>query len=235
MVHAIILAAGSSSRMNGVNKIIKKLDNGMEVIATTIAALDEISKIDTITIVTASDLIDNIKQLIDKYHFQKVIDVISGGETRTESLFLGFNNIQNLCSEDDYCLIHDGARPFIRKKFILNCINDAMIYGSAAIGIKAIDTIKRSDINNNIIETVDRNRIFYIQTPQIFKMNILKKAIKNAHEKKLIFTDDCQLLESIGEKVHISMGESSNIKITTQEDLLLANAIACFFNNARGL
>lgn len=224
-VNVIILAAGSSFRMNGLDKILEKLLNGLEVIINTIYKFDNIELVNSITVVTRSDIIEKVKELISKHHFNNDVCVINGGKTRTQSLFNGYNFIKDKfgLNKSSYILIHDGARPLIDKKSILNCLEDALNFGAAAIGLKINDTVKKLNEKRFVVETVDRSNLFYIQTPQVFKMDILDKAIDNAKNKNLDFTDDCQLLEAIGEKVYISEGNIANIKITTQQDLQLIN------------
>ncbi|MBP0979252.1 MAG: 2-C-methyl-D-erythritol 4-phosphate cytidylyltransferase [Oscillospiraceae bacterium] len=226
-IFAVILAAGKSSRMKGTDKILEKLINNKEVIINTIYKFDAIESISKIILVTRDDIIDKIKDIIKKYNFKKNIYVIEGGKTRTESLFLGYEFIKNKFgfNKNDFCLIHDGARPLIRQSDILTCLDLAFKNKAAAVGVKINDTIKKADENSIITQTVDRSNLFYIQTPQIFENSILDLAIKNAKEKNLDFTDDCQLIESIGQKVYISSGDFSNIKITTQEDLFLVNKL----------
>lgn len=226
-VFVIILAAGQSSRMRGKDKILEKLNNNKEVIINTLDKFDDIEFISQIILVTRGDLIKKIEGIINKYDFKKNIYITSGGTTRTQSLFLGHEFIKNKFgfNKNDFCLIHDGARPLIKQEDILNCFTLALKNKAATVGVKINDTIKKADENNIITQTINRNSLYYVQTPQIFENNILSKAIKNAKEKNLDFTDDCQLIESIGQKIYISSGNFSNIKITTQQDLILVNKL----------
>lgn len=227
VVYSIILAAGCSSRMRGTDKIFEKLANGKEVIINTIYKFDEIEEESKIIVVTRKNVISDFKNLIKKYKFKNQIFVIEGGLTRTQSLFNGFDFVnQNfILTDDSYCLVHDGARPLISKSDILNCLEDAVIYKAAALGVKINNTVKKSDGNGFILKTIDRTDLFSIQTPQIFQARLLNKAVINARNNNLDFTDDCQLIESIGEKVYISAGSQFNIKITTPQDLLFVNNI----------
>lgn len=226
VVYSIILAAGCSSRMKGTDKIFEKLANGKEVIINTIYKFDELEE-SKIIVVTRKNVISDFKNLIKKYKFKNQIFVIEGGLTRTQSLFNGFDFVnQNfILTDDSYCLIHDGARPLISKSDILNCLEDAVIYKAAALGVKINNTVKKSDGSGFILKTIDRTDLFSIQTPQIFQAGLLNKAVINARNNNLDFTDDCQLIESIGEKVYISVGSQFNIKITTPQDLLFVNNI----------
>ncbi len=234
-MNVIILAAGSSSRMGGKDKILEKLSNSMEVIINTIYKFDCLSQVRNIVLVTRKDILSVVERLIKKYKFTKNIYIVKGGRTRTHSLFLGldflkdnlcFQNNEDVSSVDDvYCLVHDGARPLVNGVKIVNCFNDAVKFGAAALGIKVNDTVKRCDDEHIVVETVDRRGLFCIQTPQIFRLDILSEAVLNAQKNALDFTDDCQLIESIGGKVHISSGDLFNIKITTPNDLELVDEI----------
>ena len=233
VVYSIILAAGCSSRIKGTDKIFEKLCNGKEVIINTIYKFDELEESSKIIVVTRKNIINDFKKLIQKYKFKNEIFVVEGGLTRTQSLFNGFDfvNQKFFLTDDSYCLIHDGARPLISKRDILNCLENAVKYKAAALGVKINNTVKKSDANRFILKTVDRTDLFSIQTPQIFQASLLNKAIINAKNNNLDFTDDCQLIESIGGKVYISEGSQLNIKITTPQDLLLVNNILKVMEN----
>lgn len=227
VVNVIILAAGNSSRMNGINKILQKLSNGLEVIINTIYKFDNIQGVLNIIVVVKNNIVDDVNKIIKNYKFRSLVYVIAGGETRTKSLLNGYGFMRSKFKVEDcsYCIIHDGARPLINQRDVLNCLKDAFVYGASAVGVKMIDTVKLVDKNHNVVKTVNRENLFCIQTPQIFKVDILNRAIENAKNKNLDFTDDCQLVEAIGEKVHISDTSKINVKITTQEDLFLVNKL----------
>ena len=231
----IILAAGSSQRMKGTDKILEKLTNKKEVIINTICKFDEIDQVSDITVVTREDIVEKISDLTAKHGFQKEIDVIAGGSTRTQSLFLGFDflknkkqNNKNFEFENQFCAIHDGARPLVEKSDVMSCLDKAAEHGASALGVRINDTVKRSDEMNFVEQTVDRTNLFCVQTPQIFKFEVLDKAIENARKNNLDFTDDCQLIEAVGGRVYLSNGNLLNIKITTQKDLDLVNKILNF-------
>lgn len=229
-VFAIILAAGNSSRMHGKDKILEKLSNGMEVIINTIYRFDVIDPISKIIVAIKAESVEKLTNLIAKYSFQKDIYIINGGDTRTQSLFLAYDFINSNFDvlKEDYYLIHDGARPLIFKQDILNCLKLAYQYGAVSLGESATDTVKKvikNEKNIKVIKTLDRNELMFIKTPQIFKVDILDQAIKNAKDNDLEFTDDCQLVEAIGHKVYILEGMGCNIKITNKKDLWLINKI----------
>lgn len=216
----IVVAAGNSSRMKGENKLLIKI-NGIEVIAKTLINCNNTKLVDYIVIVTREDMIDTVKEIVGKYNIFKVTDIVIGGETRQESVGNGLK----VCPIDtDIIAIHDGARPFADEELITNTINLCIKYDAAMPGVPVKETIK--EVENNIIEkTPTRSKLFIAQTPQIFKYQDYKKAFRVAVESKLDFTDDCQLIENIGKKVYVSSGSYKNIKITTQEDIILANAM----------
>ena len=216
----IVVAAGSSSRMKGENKLLIKL-NGMEVIAKTLINCNNTKLVDYIVIVTREDMLDTMKEIVNKYNISKVINIVTGGQTRQESVGNGLS----ACPLDtDIIAVHDGARPFADEELIANTINACIEHDAAMPGVPVKETIK--EVENSIIEkTPTRSKLFIAQTPQIFRYQDYKKAFQIAVENKLDFTDDCQLIENIGKKVYVSEGSYKNIKITTQEDIILANAM----------
>lgn len=221
-ITAIIPAAGSGSRYSSnKNKILENI-NDVPVIIHTLKAISEIDRVDEIIICTSSDLMGDIKDLIVKYNIKKVSQIISGGATRQESVFNGLKVANN----PDYILIHDAARPLISKDTIDNAINVAVEKGASIVAVPTKDTIKRVNCNNKILETLNRSELWNVQTPQIFKY----KEIIEAHIefKGQDFTDDSILLEKLGIPVFVVNGNYKNIKITTQEDIKIAEV---FKNN----
>lgn len=219
-VSAIIVAAGTSSRMHGIDKQL--LDIGeMPVIARAVSAFEKAEIISEIVIVTREDIIESINALVLKYGFKKVKAVIKGGNTRQESVFNGID----VCSEDsEYIAIHDGARPFVTQDIIKNTVNAAMKFGAASAGVTAKDTVKIADENNKIIKTVDRDFVRLMQTPQVFEKETYVTAVKTVQNSEM-FTDDCQILEKFGKPVFTVESSPLNIKITTREDIVFAEAV----------
>ena len=219
-VSAIIVAAGTSSRMHGIDKQLLDI-GGKPVIARAVFAFEKSEIINEIVIVTREDIIKNINGLVSKYGFTKVKAVVKGGDTRQKSVFNGIA----VCSENsEYIAIHDGARPFVTQDIIRNTVNAAIKYGAASAAITAKDTIKIADKNNKIIKTVDRNTVRLMQTPQVFKKEEYINAMNTVPNSEL-FTDDCQLLENYGKPVYVVESSPLNIKITTREDIIFAESI----------
>lgn len=221
MVGAIIVAAGNSSRMNGINKLFTDID-GICVLARTLVNFEKCSEIDYIIVVTRSDMIEKVKEIVDKYKVKKVIDIVNGGITRQESVKNGVNVCPN---GTEIIAIHDGARPFADSLLIENVIKNCKLYGASVPGVKVKDTVKV--IENGFVEsTPDRNSLFNIQTPQVFNFELYRLALNNAENDNKLFSDDSQLIEYAGKKVFITEGNYRNIKITTVEDIEIAKSFA---------
>ena len=216
-VSAVIVSAGNSTRMGGINKQFLELD-GMPVIAHSISAFQKCKYVDEIVIVTRESDIEEIKNLINKYSFTKVSSVVCGGETRQLSVF---NGIIKTSNDAQIVAIHDGARPLVSVKIIEETIKATAEYGAAATGVKVKDTVKVVDDNDNIVDTPDRAYMRFIQTPQVFDKKLYLDAVVSV-ENSNDFTDDCKLLEAYGKTVKFVDGDYENIKITTPEDIELA-------------
>ena len=217
MLSVIIVSAGKSTRMKGINKQFLEICSA-PVLIRSISAFDNIDGVSEIIVVTNNDNINATNELIKKYYFDKEIKITEGGNTRQQSVLNGYKLVSKKC---DYVAIHDGARPLISQKVIRDAIENANKYKATAVGVPVKDTIKF--INNGYIEsTLNRDRLFKIQTPQKFENALYSKGLQNAVDNNLDFTDDCQLIEAIGEKVFMTIGEYSNIKITTPDDVAIA-------------
>lgn len=218
---SVILAAGGNSTRYGKDKLIEKINNE-EVIIHTLKKFDNIKDVNEIIIVTASHLVGKIKELTEIY--KKVI-VIEGSSSRQKSVS---NGLKKVSANVDYVIIHDGARPLIKEETIIKCLNRAYVSNAAVVGVKTTDTIKQTDKNLNIIKTIDRKSLYNIQTPQIFKYEIIFDCHTKLSDKN--FTDDASMLEYFNIPVKIVEGEYSNIKITTKIDLKLARILLseCF-------
>ncbi len=220
MVSAIIVSAGKSTRMCGVNKQFLLLEN-IPVLIHSIKAFDIIDDVSEIIVVTNEDSIDKTNELINNYSFNKNIKITAGSTTRQKSVFCGFDIIS---PKNKYVAVHDGARPLISKKTVLAAIENAKKYKASAVGVPVKDTIKVIE-DGFIVNTPDRNTLYITQTPQIFDVDLYRNGIDNAIKNNLDFTDDCQLVEAIGAKVFMTNGEYKNIKITTPEDIKLAEML----------
>ncbi len=219
---AIILAAGNGTRMKADKSKLLLEINGKTVIERTVNIFSNIADIDDIIVVVREADIPLYEKVLSKYDISYCI----GGATRQESV----SNAVETVDDADMLIIHDGARPLVTEDEISNTLRIAQKKGAAAVGVRVKDTIKVVDKNNKIIDTPERSSLIAIQTPQIFKFDKYVKAMKLAKEHGKDFTDDCKLLENAGEDVVVVDGEYTNIKITTPEDIPVAESIL----NARG-
>lgn len=216
-VSAVIVSAGNSSRMGGINKQFLNIC-GMPVIAHSIKAFQDCKNIDEIVIVTRKNDINKVNEVVKDFSFSKVVAVVVGGETRQLSVLNGINSVS---CDADFIAIHDGARPLVTEKVIIDTLNCAIKYDAATTGVRVVDTIKCVDENENIVDTPDRTFLRAVQTPQIFKKDLYLSAVENVPNSK-DFTDDCKLIETYGHKVKIVDGDYMNIKITTPNDIEIA-------------
>lgn len=212
----VIVAAGTGSRMKkDINKQFIKLKN-KEIVAHTIEKFYNSENIDDIVVVIREDEEEYFnKNIKDKYGFTN-IKVAHGGNERQDSVF---NGIKMLKKECDVVLIHDGARPFVTDDIIKRSINKANEHNAIVVGVKVKDTIKVVSDNGNIVDTPNRSYLWAVQTPQVFKYDIITKAYEDAYNNNYYGTDDAMLVERIGYNVKMIEGSYNNIKITTQEDL----------------
>ncbi len=214
MVSVLIMSAGSSSRMNGVDKQLLELD-GKPVLRRSVEAFLGISEIGEILVVSGEAAAEGYRKALEGL---PVRVVAKGGATRQQSVFGGMEEVS---PEADFVAIHDGARPLVRKEDIRRVLEDAGKYGAAVLGVRVKDTIKETE-NGIICGTPDRSRLFQVQTPQVFRKQEYLEAMKTALQENLDFTDDAQLFERTGRLVHLTEGSYSNLKITTPEDLYAA-------------
>lgn len=216
-VSAVIVSAGNSTRMGGINKQFLEID-GIPVIVRSISAFQKSEHVDEIVVVTRESAIEDIRNLVNEYNFTKVSAIVCGGEIRQLSVYNGVVSTSNIA---DLVVIHDGARPLVSNRVITETIKMASEYGAAATGVKVKDTVKVVDDNDNIIDTPDREYMRFIQTPQVFRKKLYLDAVSTVVNSK-DFTDDCMLLEAYGKTVKFVNGDYENIKITTPEDVELA-------------
>ena len=215
---AVIVAAGSASRMGGIDKVMAPL-NGEPMIARTVRAFQNCDAISEIVVVTRQDLILPITSLCAD--MDKVKAVVAGGSSRQESVHLGLNALSDKCK---LAAIHDGARPLISWQVIDRVVRAANTYGAAAPAIPVKDTIKV--VQGGIVkETPDRASLQAVQTPQVFDFDILRGALKKAKQDGAQVTDDCSAVERIGLTVKIVEGEERNLKVTTPLDLKIAQLL----------
>ncbi|MBI2101775.1 2-C-methyl-D-erythritol 4-phosphate cytidylyltransferase [Candidatus Woesearchaeota archaeon] len=225
MNFAIIVAAGKSKRMGkSINKLFLPLLN-KPMIYYTIKNFQECN-----LVVAQKNYIKKINEIKQECHFNKIKKIAEGGRERQDSVYNGLISIKN-AKNDDVIVVHNGSNPLVKENEIIGCINAAKKYGAAVSGFQLKDTIKK--IRNDFIEkTIDRKNVYQVQTPQTIRYGLFIEAFKNAKKKNLKVTDDVSLVEALGKKVKIVPCSYENIKITTYEDLKIAEAILAKRNNA---
>ena len=218
---AVIVSAGKGVRfMNGQKKQFYFLED-KPVLAHTLDKFETCPLIRSILLVVGQEDMDYcLREVIEKYKFNKVSQIVPGGKRRQESVK---NGVDALPKDTDIVVIHDGVRPFVTKPLIEDSIHSAIRHGAVILGVPVKDTTKMSNSDGTVLKTLDRETLWQIQTPQTFQVKVIKEAYYRATEDGVVGTDDASLVERLGVKVHILPGSYTNIKITTSEDLLLAN------------
>jgi 2-C-methyl-D-erythritol 4-phosphate cytidylyltransferase len=161
-----------------------------------------------------------LKEIVEKYNYRKISQLIPGGKRRQDSVK---NGIDVLAKDTEIVTIHDGVRPLITKEMIEESIRSAIRFGAVVTAMPVKDTIKMAQSDGTVLKTLERESLWQTQTPQSFQTHIIKEAYHKATEDGFIGTDDASLVERLGMKVHILPGSYTNIKITTPEDLIWAN------------
>ena len=217
---AILAAGGFSSRMGGENKLFASV-GGMPVLARSVLALAGSPLVDEIvTAVREEDLLA-AADLCKAYGLEKPLKIVVGGATRLESVMAALLE----CSDQAQLVaVHDGARPLVTREIIDRTIEKAQEAYAAAPAVPVKDTIKVAE-NGIVLETPDRSKLFSVQTPQVFDRSLLSAALQAAKDAGTTVTDDCSAVERLGKEVYLTEGSYENIKITTPEDLALAEAI----------
>ena len=215
---AVIVAAGTASRMGGIDKVMAQL-KGEPMIARTVRTFQECDAVSEIVIVTREDLIIPITNLCRE--MPKVKAVVAGGSSRQKSVGLGLNALSRNVK---LAAVHDGARPLITWQVIDRTVRAANSYGAAAPAIPVKDTIKVVE-GRAVKNTPDRATLFAVQTPQVFDFDLLRGALKKAEATGAAVTDDCSAVELMGMSVKIVEGDERNIKVTTPMDLKIAEML----------
>lgn len=219
-ISVVIVAAGSSNRMGlRTNKIFLDLC-GQSVIERTINAFVDIPEIYEIVLVTKKEFFNYFNNIIKSVSLN--IKLVEGGSSREESTF---NGLQEVSNDSNFVICHDGARPLISKKTILNVINELSNYKAVITGVKAKDTVKIISSDLEVISTPDRRSLYNIQTPQAFEKNIILEGYKKFFEENGFVTDDASIVEKLNVRIKLVEGEYSNIKITTIEDINYARIL----------
>lgn len=215
---AVIVAAGSASRMGGIDKVMAQL-KGEPMIARTVRSFQQSDVIREIVIVTRQDLVEPIRRLCAD--MEKVKTVIVGGSSRQESVEAG---LQAISGSIRLVAVHDGARPLISQAVIDRTVRAAHTYGAAAPAIPVKDTVK-GVAGGLVTATPDRSMLRAVQTPQVFDLDLLKGALKKAREENAQVTDDSSAVERLGMCVKIVEGDEKNLKVTTPMDLKIAELL----------
>ena len=218
---AILVAAGSSARMKsgGASKTMMEI-GGEPVLSRTLRAFETAACISKTVIVARACDFDAIQKA--SAFVTKPLTITEGGKERQDSV----SNGAALCDDAEYIAVHDAARPFITPEEIETVCADAEKYGAATLAVPVKDTIKVAAADGTVCATPERSTLRAIQTPQVFRLSLYKEALCLAKNAGKQYTDDCQLIEAAGGKVYLTPGDYKNIKITTPEDLLVAEAFA---------
>lgn len=220
-ITALVPAAGLGTRMNAdLAKPLLKIQS-KPIIIYTLQALASHPLITEIVLIFNKEGLERARGLVKEYRITKVSRVIAGGLSRKESVR---NGLEVVDSKTELVAIHDGVRPFVDEGSITRVIEEAKVCGAAVLGVPVKSTIKKIGISGEIDSTLKRDQLWEIQTPQVFNRELIQKAYLMA--SKHAVPDDAALVELMGKKIKVVMGSYFNIKITTQEDLLFAEAIA---------
>lgn len=220
-VSAVIVAAGSSQRMGGENKLLLPI-GGTPVLAHTIAAFDMAPSVSEIIVVCREQDVAEYGRLREQYGLQKLATITTGGDSRTASAKAG---IAACNAHASHISIHDGARPFVSVEIIEKTIAAAIQYGAAAPAVPMKDSVKKVNENGFIMQDIARDTIVAAQTPQIFEKSMICSALEKAEQMGCTYTDECAAVEALGVAVYTTQGDYENIKITTQHDLRVGELI----------
>lgn len=220
---ALVPAAGMGKRMGaGINKQYLQL-GGMPILARTLRIFEDAPFVDRIVPVIPADEIDFCQeQVVDRYCFRKVSEIVQGGRERQQSVLNGLRSLDG-CTEDDIILIHDGVRPFVPLSVVQRSVEVAREHDGALVAVPVKDTVKVV-ADGVVTGTPSRETLWLAQTPQTFRYGVIRAAHEIADAEQFLGTDDASLVERLGDKVHVVIGDYRNIKITTPDDLVLAEA-----------
>jgi len=218
--YAVVVAAGRSERMGGTDKIFAELA-GRPLLAWTLRAFALCEAIEGIVVVGTPVAVGRLEQLTREWRFAKVSAVVAGGETRQASVRAGVEAAEDAA----IVAVHDGARPLVTPELVTRGVELARAHGAAVCAMLSRDTVKQANETGNVPivgATLDRERIWLAQTPQVFVRELLLRAHRQAER---VATDDAALVEALGERVLLYEGDTWNLKVTTPDDLLVAEAI----------
>lgn len=222
MNFAVIVAAGKSERMGpNVDKAFLSLGT-KPVLAYSLQAFERCPDVDGIVLVVRKDRVDAARGMTQMFGCSKVRKIVAGGTRRQDSVT---NGLESLPPDVKIVSIHDGARPCVTPALISETIWSAKRYGSGVAAAKVTDTVKIVERGFVVAKTYDRTKLWTVQTPQTFRLDLLQKALDLVRRKRMAVTDDAEAVELAGDEVHLVPGLLENIKITTADDLTLAAAL----------
>ena len=217
----LIPAAGEGNRLKSAVKKPYVALAHKPILTHTIQRFEQNAAVDEIfVLVNEADFEMCRATVLAPYAFQKVQPLVAGGATRQQSVH---NGVRALPADTDFVIVHDGVRPFVTDETIFACLDAAAEWGAAVAAVPVKETIKMANAEDFIVETPPRERLWTVQTPQVFRKSLLEEAHQIAEEKQLTATDDAALVEHLGHPVKLVNGSYANVKITTPEDLRIAN------------
>ena len=220
---AVIVSAGKGQRLMKERKKQFLLLEGKPILCHTLDKFEACPLIHSILLVVGQEDMDYcLKEIVEKYHYHKVSQIVPGGKRRQDSVK---NGIDAISRDVEIVVIHDGVRPFITQEMIEDSVQSAIRFGAAVMAMPVKETIKMAHPDGTVLKTLDRESLWQIQTPQAFRVNVIKEACRRAAEDGFVGTDDASMVERLGGRVHIVPGSYKNIKITTLEDMMLAHLL----------
>jgi len=223
MVYALIVAGGKGARLKSPQPKQYLLLAGVPILTRTLQAVGTCDRIDRIILVVPpADIAFCRKAIIPPAGLNKNVHVVAGGGRRQDSVYNGLAAIEG---DDSIVAIHDGVRPLVTPETIAACVDAARVHGACIPGVPAWETLKHASVSGIIASTLPRERVWLAQTPQVFRTGIIRAAHEQARQTGYFGTDDACLVERLGQEVRIVLGHRRNIKITTPEDLAIAEAL----------
>ena len=222
MVTAIVLAAGRSTRMGGgPNKQFIEL-LGKPLVYYSLAACEQCGMVDAVVMVRRPDCASQADQIVREFGFKKVMAFADGGAERQHSVW---NGLEKCDPATEIVAVHDGARPLVTPALIESTIVSARSHGAGIAATKVVDTIKEANEDKTVVRTVDRTKLWAVQTPQTVRFRLLRDAYAKVFEKNLVVTDEAAAVQLLGHRVDLVETPFLNLKITTPADLAIAEAL----------
>lgn len=216
----IIVAAGRGERMGGdVDKAFLSL-GPKPVLAYSLVAFQHCEDIDEIIIVVRKERVDSARSMAQMFGCTKVVKVVAGGAKRQASVA---NGLEALGADTRVVAVHDGARPCVTPRMISDTVQSALSHGSGVAAVKVTDTVKYVERGLTVTRTIDREKLWLVQTPQAFEVDLLKEAFEEVRKRKATVTDEASAVELLGKEVRLVPVPATNIKVTMADDLLMAS------------